>query len=269
MKKILVTGAGGSVAQFLRAELAGQYALRLSDVQEVSDLRSGEEFVPADLANIDDLLPAVEGVDGIVHLGAFSVESDWDTILAANIAGTYNLFEAARRKRVKRIVFASSNHAVGFYRRDQRIDHACYPRPDSRYGLSKVFGETLGSLYADKYGCEVLCIRIGNVTDRPMDVRRLSIWMSPRDFAQLVRIGLEHPDIHFEIVYGASENLRSWWDNSNAHRLGYKPMDESEDFAEAVFAEHAANSGDPVADAHQGGAFTTTEIGGDPLKPMS
>ncbi len=267
MKKVLLTGAAGSVAGFLRSELAGEYELRLSDKAELANLRPGEESCAADLERPNDLLEAVDGVDGIVHLGAYSVESDWDTIHAANIVGAYNLFEAARAKGVKRIIFASSNHAVGFYRRDQRIDHDCFPKPDGRYGLSKVFGEALGSLYADKYGLEVLCVRIGNVTERPLDVRRLSMWMSPRDFAQLVRIGLEHPELHFEIVYGASDNVRSWWDNSNAHRLGYRPQDASEDFAEEVFAEHSADTGDPIADAHQGGAFTTIERGGDPHKP--
>ena len=121
------------------------------------------------------LRTAVDGVDGIIHLGGFSVEGDWDTILGANIIGAYNLFEAARIEGVKRIVFASSNHAMGFYRRDQTIDHTRYHRPDSRYGLSKVFGESLGSLYADKYGAEVMNIRIGNVAAEPLEVRLLSI----------------------------------------------------------------------------------------------
>jgi uronate dehydrogenase len=151
-----------------------------------------------------EALKITKGVDAIVHLGGYSVEGPWKAIHEANILGCYNVFEAARKNGVKRILFATSNHAVGFYRRAQRIDHRVYIKPDSRYGVSKVFGEALGSLYADKYGMEVFLMRIGNVNPQPIDKRRLSIWLSPRDLAQLVSIGIDHPDIRFEIVYGVS-----------------------------------------------------------------
>ena len=141
----------------------------------------------------------------------------------ANIIGCYNLFEAARQAGVKRVVFASSNHAVGFYPRKRKIGTDVTVRPDSRYGVSKAFGEALGALYSDKHGMVVTCLRIGNVGPRPLDVRRLSIWISPEDLVQLFRIGLEHPDIRFDIVYGASDNAASWWDNSRARQLGYRP----------------------------------------------
>ena len=267
MKTILITGAAGGVGAMLRQEFRGRYRLRLSDIAPIGDLSADEEFVQADLADLDAVRRAVAGVDGILHLGGFSVEGDWETILSANIIGCRNLFEAARLEGVKRIVFASSNHAMGFYPRSQTIDHTAYPKPDSRYGLSKVFGEALGSLYADKYGMEVMNIRIGNAGDEPLDVRRLSIWISPRDLAQLVGIGLDHPDIRFEIVYGMSDNARAWWDNSNAYRLGYKPQDKAEDYAEKVLAEHSADTGDPLGDALQGGTFCSAELGGDPHKP--
>ncbi len=267
MKTILVTGAAGGVGTFLREQYRGRYRLRLSDIAPVADCGPDEVFVAADLGDFAALRSAAAGVDGIIHLGGFSVEGDWDTILNANIIGTNNLYEAARAEGVKRIVFASSNHAMGFYRRDRTVDHGDYPRPDSRYGLSKVFGEVLGQLHADKYGAQVMAIRIGNVAEAPIDVRRLSIWISPRDLAQLMSIGLEHPDIRFEVVYGMSDNKRAWWDNSNALRLGYAPQDRSEDFAAKVLAEHSADTGDPLADAHQGGTFVSTESGGDPLKP--
>jgi len=267
MKTVLMTGAAGGVAGFLRSELESRYRLRLSDRRPLAGLGAEETFVAADLADLAALEAAVDGVDGILHFGAFSVEHDWETIHQANIVGTYNLFEAARRRGVKRIVFASSNHAVGFYRRDETIDHRVYPRPDGRYGLSKAFGEALGSLYADKYGCEVFNIRIGNVGLKPIDVRRLSIWISPRDLAQLCAIGLDHPEVRFEIVYGMSDNARAWWDNSNATRLGYRPQDRAEDFAAEVLAVHSADTGDPLADAHQGGAFVTAESVTDPAGP--
>ncbi len=263
---VLVTGAAGGVGRYLRAGLAGRYALRLSDRVVIEDLGPGESFVAADLADMGAVRRAVAGVDAIVHLGGFSVEGDWDTILHANLIGTHNLYEAAREAGVSRVVFASSNHAVGFYERSRTIDDTVYPRPDSRYGLSKVFGEGLASLYADKYGVTSMCIRIGNVDERPRDVRRLAIWISPRDIAQLVRIGVEHPDIRFEIVYGMSDNARAWWDNSNAYRLGYAPRDRSEDYAEEVLASAPADTGDPVADRCQGGPFCSAESGGDPTK---
>ena len=156
-----------------------------------------------------------------------------DDPATSNIVGCYNLFEAARRKGVKRVVFASSNHAVGFYPRHRRIGTDVTVRPDSRYGVSKAFGEALGALYADKHGLGVLCLRIGHVLDRPADRRRLSIWLKPEDLAQLVRIGLEHPDLRFEIFYGVSLNERSWWDNSRAFAYGYRPTGRAEDYRDA------------------------------------
>ena len=137
---------------------------------------------------------------------AISVEGPWDTILNANIVGCYNVFEAAYRAGVKRVVFASSNHAVGFYPRAKKIGVDVTVRPDSRYGVSKAFGEALGAFYADKHGLRVTCLRIGNVGDAPLDSGRLAIWLKPEDLVQLIRIGLEHPDIRFEIFYGASDN---------------------------------------------------------------
>lgn len=267
MKKILLTGAAGGVGTVLRAEYRDTYKLRLSDRSAIDNCGPNEEFIQADLSDPDAAREIVAGVDGIIHMGGFSVEGSWEQILESNISGTYNLFEAARLEGVKRLVFASSNHAMGFYRRDETIDHTSPFRPDSRYGVSKAFGESLGRLYADKYGAEVFNIRIGNLADEPLDVRRLGIWISPRDIAQLISIGLEHPDIHHEVVYGMSDNARAWWDNSNALRLGYRPQDRSEDFASKVLAEHPADTGNPLADSLQGGGFVSMESGGDPTKP--
>jgi uronate dehydrogenase len=136
-------------------------------------------------------------------------------------------------------------------------------RPDSRYGVSKVFGEAVGALYADKHGLEVTCIRIGNFGEVPLDHRRLSIWLKPEDLVQLCRIGLDHPDIHFEIFYGASYNERSWWDNHRAYDLGYRPTGRGEDFREHAFAEQTKLPPDPVGDFYQGGAFCGMEFDGD------
>jgi len=262
MKTILMTGAAGGIGTYLRPELRGKYALRLSDRVPVADLRDDESFVAAELSDLDALRRAAEGVDGILHFGGHSSEGEWEAILEANIVGMRNVYEAARLAGVKRVVWASSNHAVGFYPRSQTIDHTVYPKPDSRYGVSKVFGEAMGSLYADKYGLEVVNLRIGNVGEVPIDTRRLAIWISPRDLAQLCAIGLEHPDIRFEIFYGVSGSARSWWDNANAARFGYSPEDHSEPHADAVLAAERPTDPDDPAERYQGGAFVSSESGG-------
>ncbi len=266
LKTILITGAAGDVGSHLRHELAGRYALRLSDIRPIRKLAKGETFIRGDLTRLSDMLRITSGVDAIVHLGGQSGEGPWKQILRINFVGCYNVFEAARRNGVKRILFATSNHATGFYRRDERIDHRVYPKPDSRYGLSKVFGEQLGSLYADRYGLQVFCMRIGNVNPAPVDKRRLSLWLSPRDLGQLVIIGIEHPEISFEIVYGVSGNRRTWYDNSNAERLGYRPQDDSEPYAADVLAREKPET-DPVSEKYQGGTFCLAELGGDPTRP--
>lgn len=261
MKTILMTGAAGGVATFLRRELT-DYALRLSDRRPAEGLAGDESFAACDLTDEDAVAAAAEGCDGIIHLGGVSDERSWDDILSANIIGCRNVYEAARVQGVKRVVFASSNHAVGFYRRDRTIGADVTVKPDTRYGVSKAFGEAMGSLYADKYGVEGLAVRIGNVDRRPADARRLAIWVSPRDLAQLVRIGLEHPDLHFEIVYGVSDNKRAWWDNANAARLGYRPRDRSEDWAGEILAKGPRDTDDEAAETYQGGTFVSLEDGG-------
>jgi uronate dehydrogenase len=263
MQKILITGAAGDVGTRLRKLLKGVYSLRVSDIRKPADLGADDEFVAADLGDYEQTKQITAGIDGIVHLGGYSVEGPWETIHKSNIVGCYNLFEAAYRSGVKRIVFASSNHAVGFYPRDRKIGVDVTVRPDSRYGVSKAFGEAVGALYADKHGLRVTCIRIGNVGDKPLDKRRMSIWIKPEDLAQLIRIGLEHPDIRFEIFYGASDNAAGWWDNSNARRFGYRPQFCSEDFRDEAMAAQAKLPADPVGDRFQGGPFCSDEYDAD------
>jgi uronate dehydrogenase len=266
MNRVLITGAAGGIGRRIRPLLRGVYpALRLSDVVALEP-GPGEEFVAADLADLAAVERLCEGVDGVIHLGASSVEDAWEPILQNNLIGGYNLFEAARRQGVRRIVFATTNHVVGFYRRQRTIDHTVTPRPDSRYGVSKAFGEALGRMYADKYGLGVFNIRIGNVDEEPADRRRLSIWISPRDLVQLMRIGLDHPELHYEIVYGVSDNARAWYDNANAHRLGYRPQDRAEDYALSATEADLALPPDPVGEQFQGGGFCTMEFSGDVMK---
>ena len=261
MPRILLTGAAGNIGTHLRRLLPAVYPdLLLSDLVPPPDLRPTETFKAADLADAGQVAELCEGIDGILHFGGYSVEGPWNDILQANIVGCFNLFEAARLAGVSRVVFASSNHAVGFYPRSQTIGANVTPRPDSRYGVSKVVGEALGALYADKHGMRVTCLRIGNVADAPVDLRRLAIWLKPDDLVQLCRIGLEHPDIGYDILYGMSDNARAWWDNSRAYALGYRPSGKAEDFASDAIRAQAAIANDPVGDLYQGGAFCSAEF---------
>jgi uronate dehydrogenase len=264
MQNVLITGAAGDIGTRMRKILRGVYShLRASDNRKPADLAVGDEFIPADLTDLAQVEKALAGMEGVIHLGGHAVEGSWETILNANIIGCYNLFEAARRAGVKRVVFASSNHAIGFYPRSQRIGVDVRVRPDSRYGVSKAFGEAIGSLYADKHGLRVTCLRIGNVSDTPADERRLSIWVKPEDLAQLMRIGLEHPDIHFEIFYGVSDNAASFWDNSRAAHFGYRPQGRAEDYRQAALAAEAKLPPDPIGARYQGGPFCSAEYDAD------
>ncbi|MBI1244368.1 MAG: NAD-dependent epimerase/dehydratase family protein [Alphaproteobacteria bacterium] len=263
MKRVLLTGAAGDVGRRITPMLKAAYGdVVLSDLKEPSDTH-GLSFVKADLADFAQVAAAVRGVEGIVHLGGYSVEGPWESILSANIVGCYNLFEAARQAGTKRIIFASSNHAVGFYPRSTTIPHDVTVLPDSRYGVSKAFGEALGAMYAMKHGMKVTALRIGNVNDTPLDLRRMAIMLHPEDLMQLIRIGLDHPDIAFEVFYGASNNSRAWWDNSRAKALGYRPKYDSEAKLDAAQKGQALATPDPVGDFFQGGTFCAAEYTAD------
>jgi uronate dehydrogenase len=239
MKRILITGAAGKIGNALRQGLRGSYSLiRLADITSLGSTAAGEELATTDIRDMATLEKVMAGIDCVVHLAGVPEEAAWDQVLPLNIEGCYNVFEAARRCGVKRVIFASSNHAVGFHRRERFIDNTVDPRPDSRYGVSKVFGEALGRLYADKYGLSVACLRIGTfrTPDRPVDARQLLTWISHRDMVQLVRRCIDHPNYHFVTVYGVSNNLRSRWDNTNVKFLGYRPEDNSEIFAAEILA---------------------------------
>ena len=269
-KTIVMTGAAGGVAGMLRPLLRERYKLVLSDRSAApDDLAPQEEWREADLTDPDAMAALMAGADGLLHLGGQSVEADWPTVHAANIEGLYNAYAAARDAGVPRIVFASSNHAIGFYPRTRRIGVDEAVRPDGFYGVSKAFGEALGSLFADKFGLRVMSIRIGNIAARPADHRRLSIWQHPEDLAQLITIGLEHPDVHHAIVYGASHNERSWWDNSAAYALGYAPQHRAEDHIDFAMAEQAKLQPDPVGDRFQGGGFCSDGFAGDLDRSLS
>ncbi len=253
-----MTGAAGLIGRYLRDLLPEAYPkLRLSDIADLGEARPGEELDRTDLRDRAAVDKMVQGVDGIIHLGGIPGKHTWDDISAINIEGTRNVLEAAREHGVKRIVFASSNHAIGFYPRDQRIDHTAAPLPDSRYGVSKAAGEALCAMYAYRHAIGALVIRIGHVNLRPKEDRHLAIWQSPRDLLQLVRIGLDRPGLRHEVVYGVSDNQRSWWDNANAVRLGYRPVDRSEDYASSVTAgaPQSCAADEAIVGKYQGGFY--------------
>ncbi|WP_108660545.1 NAD-dependent epimerase/dehydratase family protein [Acuticoccus kandeliae] len=259
-----MTGAAGGVAKMLRPLLADRYTMILSDIVEApGDLGPNETWVKADLTDRAAIGALLKGADGLIHLGGQSVEADWETVHAPNIQGVWNIFDACREVGVPRVIFASSNHAVGFYPRARRIGINEPVRPDGLYGLSKAFGEAIGSLFADKHGLRVMSIRIGNIGYKPADHRRLSIWQHPDDLMQLIGIGLEHPDIHHAIVYGASHNERAWWDNGTAFALGYEPEHHAEDHVAYAMAEQAKLPADPIGDRLQGGGFCSDGFSGD------
>lgn len=235
---ILITGAAGIVGTGLRQQLAQDgRQLRLLDRQPITNLAPHETSIVGDIGDRESLRAAMQGVRAVIHLAGCTTDADIEAQIEGNVRGAYNVFEAARDAGVERVVFASSHHVVGYYPRRRRIGNQVLLRPDSRYGLTKGFGEQVGAMFADKYGLRVMCVRIGFVNDEPVDRRRLSIWASWRDLAQLVRIGLDHPKLRYEVVYGVSGNARGFFDNESAFRLGYRPQDDAEQYAAKVLAE--------------------------------
>lgn len=263
MKRILITGAAGAIGTTLRTGLAGAYPLlRLSDVRPIEPLSGTEEFAPAELGDPGAVERAMSGIDCVVHLGGIPREAEWHAILDNNIVGTYNVFEAARKSGVRRVVFASSNHVIGYYRATRDVGIEDPLRPDSRYGVSKAFGEALGRLYADKHGLSVACLRIGSFRPRPESARQLATWVSPRDLTQLVRRCIDAPNYRYIVLYGVSNNTRARWRNAHAARIGYAPQDNAEDYAREFSGRSTANSTDPAAVFH-GGEFCALEFTAD------
>jgi uronate dehydrogenase len=255
LRRLLLTGAAGGLGKVLRQRLRPYAAvMRLSDIAPMGDAGSGEEVVPCNLADKAAVDRLVRGCDAIVHLGGVSVERPFEEILEANIRGVFHIYEGARRHRVKRIVFASSNHVVGFHKQGELLDADCAKRPDSYYGLSKSYGEDLSRFYFDRYGIETACLRIGSSFPEPRDRRMLVTWLSYRDLTELVRCCLFAPRLGHTIAYGVSANRDRWWDNSKAAHLGFGPQDSSEPFRAEVEAQAPLDPSEPAAQ-YQGGVF--------------
>jgi len=256
--RLLLTGAAGGLGRELRPRLkAFCKVLRLSDIADLGVPAVGEELMPAALENADSMLALLAGVDAVVHLGGISVEGPFGPILQANIVGAYNLYEAARKQGVHRIVFASSNHVTGFYRQDEVIDATMPMRPDGYYGLSKAFGENLAQFYFDRFGLETVSLRIGSSFPEPLDRRMLATWMSYDDLERLVVASLNAPVVGHSVIYGVSDNATTWWDNTPARHIGYRPQDSSEPFRAAAQARQPLLDLTDPATLYQGGGFVT------------
>ena len=262
MKKLVLTGAGGRLGSYLREPLSKMCDELVSTdwVEDIDTLYPGESYVKADLGSLEQMEAVLEGADMVVHFGAIGDEAAWDAILHSNIIGAYNVWEAAARKGLRRVVYASSIHAVGMYPKTQRIDTEVPHRPDTYYGLAKCFAEDLGSLYWDKKGMESVHLRILSAA-QVNNPRSLGTWLSYDDLIHLVERAITTPITGFSIVYGVSNNDRATVDNHKVSFLGYRPKDNAEQFSEAVFAE--ATPADPTDPGQmcQGGPFASVEIG--------
>ncbi|MDF0601703.1 NAD(P)-dependent oxidoreductase [Psychromarinibacter sp. C21-152] len=257
LNKLLITGAGGGLGTVCRDRL-GHLArtVRLADRDGLGEAGATEEIVHCDLGDKAAVAAMVDGCDGIVHLGGQSVEAPWETIRNANIDGMVNLYEAARKSPVTpRIVYASSNHAIGFHPQTDRLDAHSPTRPDGFYGVSKVFGEALARMYFDKFGIETACVRVGSSFPEPRNHRMLSTWMSYDDFVRLIERVFAVPRLGCPIVYGASDNDAAWWDNREVAYLGWRPQDNAEAFRARIDAEMDPPPADDVNAMYQGGAF--------------
>lgn len=260
MKRLLITGAAGNLGRLARARL-GHMAemLRLSDIAEMSAAGPGEEVVQCDLGDEGAVHDLVAGCDGILHLGGVSVERPWDQIQRGNITGVYNLYEAARAHGSPRILFASSNHTIGYYRQDEVIDTTAPIKPDGLYGVSKCFGEAMASLYHSKFGQETALIRIGSCFEKPADRRMLATWLSPDDFVRLVECVFRVPRLGCAVIWGVSDNDVGWWDTATAKLIGWRPQDSSERFRADVESQPMPAADAPEA-TYQGGKFTAEPI---------
>jgi len=270
MKKLVLTGAAGRLGSYLREPLSKLCdELVSSDIaDDIGSLYAGEQYVKADLNSLDQIVALLNGADMVVHFGAIGDEAPFDDILNSNIIGAYNVWEAAHRQNLKRVVYASSIHAVGMHKKQEFIGTDAAHRPDTFYGLSKCFAEDLASLYWDKRGMESVCMRILSCA-QVTSTRALGSWLSYDDLIQLVTRAIDTPTTGFSVVYGVSNNDRATVDNSHASHLGYRPKDNAEQFATALLAEaEPADTSDP-AQMMQGGPFASIELGNSGLATMN
>ncbi|QBR03384.1 NAD(P)-dependent oxidoreductase [Paraburkholderia pallida] len=265
-RRLLLTGAAGNLGRQLRGALAAWAdVVRVSDIAPLGELAPHEEAVVADLADRAAVHALLEGVDAVIHLGGISVEAPFDALLESNIRGLYNLYSAAQHHGVRRVIYASSNHAVGFHPVTSVLDVEAPLRPDCLYGVTKCFGEALSRYYFDRFGLETVCLRIGSSFEAPRNARMLVTYLSYRDFIELVRCALFTNRVGHAIVYGVSDNRIKWVDNTKAAFLGFRPQDSSLEF-EPQFPPGAPDPDfDDPTQRYQGGPFVLA----GPMEPRS
>lgn len=268
--KLVLTGAAGRLGSYLREPLAKMCDELISTdiIEDIGKLYDGERYEQADLASLDDMMRVLEGADQVIHFGAYGDEAEFDTILGPNIIGAYNVWEAAYQHKLRRVVYASSIHAVGMHSRTDFIGTDVPHRPDTFYGLAKCFSEDLASLYWDKRGLESVCMRILSCA-QVNNARALGSWLSYDDLIHLVTQSINTPTTGFTVVYGVSNNDRAPVDNSNASFLGYRPKDNAEQFAEQVLAEEAPQDLNDTTYLCQGGPFASVELGNSGVATMN
>jgi uronate dehydrogenase len=254
--RLLLTGAAGRLGTELRRGLAPITAkLRVTDRAGIKDLQPNEEAVICELADQDAILEVTKDVDAIIHFGGAPQEKPWDEVLNSSICGSYHIYEGARKNGVKRIVYASSVHAIGYHKLEDQIDARAPHRPDGLYGLSKCFVEDLGSLYWDKFGIESVCLRIFSSFPEPADRRMLWSWLSFDDCVRLVTASLTAPRVGHTIAFGVSDNTVKTVDNRLANHLGFHPQDNTERFRAALEAKLPVPDPRAPAVQHLGGWF--------------
>ena len=251
-KKILLTGASGALGRAMAPRLAARgHALLLSDIADYPDtLPPGAEFRKLDLNDRAGVMALAPRVSGVLHFGAVSTEQAFEDILSANIRGIHHIFELARAAEA-RVVFASSNHTIGFHERGEMLDVDCEMRPDGFYGLSKAYGELLGKMYWYKHGVESLSLRIGTSIEKPLEPRHLSTWLSFDDLTGMLETGLTAPALGCRVIWGVSDNDRSWWKSHDAD-LGIARHENAQDFANNLTR---TEPDDPISRKYQGGPF--------------
>lgn len=262
MKKLVLTGAAGRLGSYLREPLSELCDNLVSTdlVEGIGSTYSGETYIKADLANFDEVNALMDGAEMIVHFGALSDEDTFDEILSSNIIGAYNVWEAAARNHVNRVIYASSIHAVGMYPKNEYIGINVPHRPDTFYGLAKCFAEDLASLYWDKKQVEAVCLRILSCA-KVTSSRALGSWLSYDDLILLVKRAIDAPTTGFSIIYGVSNNDRTPVDNSEASFLGYKPKDNAEKYADKILKNANKVDKNDRAQIFHGGPFAAVELG--------
>jgi len=256
---IVITGGSGRIGSMLRQRLARPgRTLRLLDITPPASPGPDEEVVVASVTDMAAMIEGLAGADAVIHLGGVSGEGPWDKIIAINIQGTYTVFEAARRAGVPRVIFASSNHAVGFTpRSDFPVPDYAFPKPDTYYGVSKAAVEALAAMYHERHGMDAICLRILSCFPKPLNVRMLSTWLSPDDAGRLFEACLTAERPGFRVAFGVSANTRGGWVSlAEARALGYQPEDDAEAYAAEIIAEHGEPDPDDPVLRCLGGEFT-------------